>query len=66
MEFMGRHAFQILVRSLTTPMIVNVQFTTIYSTIISYYVLQNGVGLVASCQKLKSKISSKDSKFQTE
>ena len=38
MEFMGRHAFAIVVRSLTTLMIVNVQFTTSYSTIICYYV----------------------------
>ena len=50
--------------TLTTLMIVNIQFTTSYSTIMFYYV--NGIDLVASCQKLKSKISSKDSKFQTE
>ena len=38
MEFMGRHTFEIVVRSLTTLLIVNVQFTTRYSTIICYYV----------------------------
>ena len=71
MKFMGRHAFAICTVcsekshvTLTTLMIVNIQFTTSYSTIMFYYV--NDIDLVASCQKLKSKISSKDSKFQTE